>query len=339
MTSSAWSLRARIRPEKRKILFACSGLFLLNLGLFYSQMTSGPFQADPWDVLLATLGLGDETSTFIVLDLRLPRVLLAMFIGVSFALSGAIVQAICRNPLASPGTLGINAGASFGAVVLLVVFPDIPLAFLPAAAFGGGVFAAVCTYSLGWTGSSSSTRLVLAGVGVGVLFSALISIVMVFGKLQLISQATLWISGSIYGAKWSDVAVIALSSAVLIPLSFLSVTMLDVMAMGRAVSIGLGSAVERDRVLLLLLAVTLSSTCVAVSGPIGFVGLMSPHIARMIAGSNHRNILPIAALTGAAIVQAADLLGRTVFAPTEIPVGIFTAAVGAPFLIYLLVKR
>ncbi|TQV69190.1 iron ABC transporter permease [Aliiroseovarius halocynthiae] len=302
-------------------------------------MTSGPFQASPQEVLFATLGLGDNTSTFIVLDLRLPRALLAVFVGAGLALSGVIVQAICRNPLASPGTLGINAGASLGAVTVLVVFPDLPLSLLPLAAFGGGVIAATCTYAVGWTGSSSSTRLILAGVGVGVFFSALISVVMIFGKLQLVSQAMLWISGSIYGAKWSDVATIAVAAAVLVPLSFLSVTTLDVMMMGRGISVGLGCSVERDRVVFLLLAVALASTCIAVSGPIGFVGLMSPHIARMIAGSNHRTMLPIAAFTGTAIVQAADFFGRTALVPTEIPVGIYTAAVGAPFLIYLLVKR
>ena len=314
-------------------------LAVLNLLLFYGQMTSGQFQASPWQVLQATIGSGDDSSNFIVLDLRLPRALLAPMVGVGLALSGTIVQAICRNALASPGTLGINAGASFGAVVTLVVFPDLPLWFLPVATFAGGFIAASCTYILGWKDGSSTTRLVLVGVGIGIFFSALVSIAMIFGRLQLVSQATLWIAGGFYGVKWIEIWTLALILLMLVPLTATTAPTLDVLAMGRNIAIGLGSAVERDRVLLLLLAVGLASACVAVSGPIGFVGLMAPHMARLIAGGNHTQLLPTAALIGAVIVQASDFVGRTAFAPFEIPAGIYTAAIGAPFLVYLLLKR
>lgn len=300
----------------------------------------GEYPIAPLDVVRTILGIeaGDGNYEFIVNTLRLPRALVAFLVGVALAVSGAILQGLTRNPLAAPDIIGINAGAGLAAVTLIVVFPSVPAAFVPPAAFGGAVAVAGLLYLLAWKGDSSPIRLILIGIGLGAIATAFTTLMITFGEIYEVSQALVWLTGSVYGRSWEQVWPFLPWLVVFVPLALLYSRHLNALNLGDEVATGLGARVERERGLLILASVALAAAAVATAGTVGFVAFIAPHIARQLVGPNHGGLLPVSAMTGGAIVVLADLVGRTVFAPVEIPAGIITSIIGAPYFLYLLYR-
>lgn len=320
------------------VVFAVLGVVVLagmvaNIGV-------GEYPIAPLDVARTILGIeaGDGSYEFIVNTLRLPRALVAVLVGVALAISGTILQGLTRNPLAAPDIVGINAGAGLAAVTLIVAFPSVSAAFVPPAAFVGAVAVAALLYLLAWRGHSSPMRLVLIGVGLGAAASAFTTLMITFGEIQEVSQALVWLTGSVYGRTWDEVWPFAPWLLVFVPLALAYSRHLNALNLGDEVATGLGARVERERGLLILASVALAAAAVATAGTVGFVAFIAPHIARQLVGANHGGLLPVSAMTGGAIVVLADLVGRTIFAPIEIPCGIITSIIGAPYFLFLLYR-
>lgn len=321
----------RALPVTLLLLAALLGLAVLSVSL-------GEYRIAPLDVVRASLGLetGNDDHQLVVQLFRLPRTLLAALVGAALATSGVILQGLTRNTLADPGILGVSSGAALAAVALLVYFTGAPLGLLPFAAFGGALLTAALIYLFAWRDGSSPLRLILIGVGFAAITQALTSLMVVFGNISDVQAAYVWLSGSVYGRGWEHVRVLALWLAVLLPLTLLSARQLNTLALGDASAAGLGVRLERSRAGLILVSVALAAGAVAVAGTVGFVGLVAPHLARRLVGPGHEGLLPAAALAGALLVVAADLVGRTVIAPSQLPAGLITAIIGAPYFMVLL---
>ena len=289
--------------------------------------------------ILLGLDPNNPDYSFVIYTLRLPRVAAAFLVGIGLAIAGAILQGLTRNPLAAPEIVGIEAGAGLAAVTLIVLLPSTPISLLPIAAFAGALLSALLVYGLSWNGGSSPIRLVLVGVGISATASALTSLMITFGDIYDVSQALVWLAGSVYGRSWAHIQALLPWLILLIPLALIGSRQLNLLTLGDDMARGLGSAVEWQRVFWLLISVGLSGACVATAGTIGFVGLMAPHLARQMVGTQHEGLIPTAALIGGLMVALADLLGRSLFAPIELPCGVVTAAVGAPYFLYLLYRN
>lgn len=289
--------------------------------------------------VMASTGVTDLHSAMIVFDLRLPRVLLALLVGVALATAGTITLAIMRNPLAEPGVLGINSGAAAAAMAVIVLIQDPPAALLQAAGFLGAATVALAVYALAWRGGTSSLRIILIGIGLSSLATAGTTVLSAFGDIGDVQRALVWLAGSVYDANMVKVRMLALWLIVPVTLAFLAARELDLIRFGDSSAKSLGQPVDRVRGLMIVLVTVLSGAAVAVSGLIGFVGLVAPHIARRLVGTSHARIFPVAALVGACLVVAADLIGRIILPPVQLPAGIVTGLVGAPFFAYLLWGR
>jgi iron complex transport system permease protein len=301
----------------------------------------GDYPIAPIDVVktLLQLDTGNADHAFIVYVLRLPRTIVAFLVGMGLAVSGAILQGLARNPLAAPEIVGVNAGASLVAVTLIVALPGLPLILLPIAAFAGALVAALLIYILAWSNGSAPMRLILVGVGVSAVAGSLTSLMITFGNIYDVSQALVWLTGSVYGRQWEHIQALLPWLLVFLPLTVLLARDLNTLALGDEVARGLGSRVEWQRGLLLISSVALAGSSVAIAGTIGFVGLMAPHLSRQLVGASHEGLIPVTAMTGGVIVMLADLVGRSLFAPIELPCGVVTAAVGAPYFLYLLYRN
>lgn len=343
MASRTW-LVVRPRPLPvsfrldRRVPGVLLALGLVTLAGMVVNMGQGEYPIAPLDVMRTVLGLetGNPDHAFIVTTLRLPRMLVALLVGMALATAGTIMQGLLRNPLASPDVVGVSAGASLAAVSLIILVPGAPAAALPPAALTGAFLPALLIYLLARKKHSAPLRLILVGVGIGALMGALTTTMITFGRILQASQALIWMAGSVYGRSWEHLWPLLPWLAVCLPLAWLSARHLNALSLGDEVAGGLGSRVELQRGLLLLVAVALAGAAVATAGAVGFVGLMAPHLARRLVGPAHEGLLPTAALVGGLLVVLADLVGRTLFAPIEIPCGIITAALGAPYFLYLL---
>lgn len=334
-----WGGRVSLRLDVRAaVVFAV--LSVVSFAGIVANVGVGEYPIPPLDVVLALFGVdsGDANYGFIVNILRLPRALVAVLVGAALAVAGAILQGLTKNDLAAPDIVGINAGAGLAAVTLIVAFPSVSAAYLPPAAFCGAVVVAAALYVLAWRGSSSPTRLILIGVGLSAMATALTTFMITFGDIYQVSQALVWLTGSVYGRSWGQIVTLLPWLVVFMPLALLRFRHLNALNLGDEVARGLGSRVELERGLLVLCSVALAASAVATAGTIGFIGLMAPHIARRLVGPAHGGLLPVSAMTGGAMVVLADLVGRTLFAPVEIPCGIVTAVIGAPFFLYLLYR-
>ncbi len=321
----------RVPPVLALALLAMLAAMVVNIGV-------GEYPIPPLDVVRTVLGLptGNEDYSFIVNTLRLPRMLVAALVGLALGISGAIMQGLTRNPLADPGILGISAGAGLVAVTLIVVVREVPAGVIPLAAFAGAVTVAALIYLLAWRGGDSPIRLILVGIGLGAICHAATTLMITFGDIWDVQRALIWLTGSVYGRSWTEFWSIAPWVAIFGPLALLLARDLNALNLGEEVARGLGSPVALRRGLLLMTAVALAAATVAAAGTIGFVGLMAPHIGRRLVGPDHSGLLPTAGVIGALIVVTADLAGRTLFAPVELPVGLLIAVIGAPFFIGLL---
>lgn len=298
-------------------------------------LTLGSFPLPLGQVLNALTGSGSDDANFIVLDLRLPRVLVAALIGPMLAMSGAIFQGLVRNPLVSPDIIGINAGAAVAAVFWIVTGQD--LALLPVVAFAGALGAAVTIYLLSWKGRISAPRLVLVGIGVNAFLMAGTTLLVVRARINDASRAVQWMAGTVYASDWADVWLLAIVLAVLTPAGIVLMWVLRVMQVGDLTARSVGLPLERTRLALIVVGCAFSAVAVSVAGPIGFVALMVPHLARMLAGPMSGSVFVLAGVLGALLVLGADLVGQHAL-PVGMPVGVLTSAVGAPYFLYLLYR-
>ncbi|WP_327111628.1 iron ABC transporter permease [Streptomyces sp. NBC_01341] len=289
------------------------------------------------DVVNWAQGHSGRVVTY-VLDTRVPRVTAALLAGAGLALSGTLVQAVTRNPLAEPGVLGVSGGAGLGAV-LLVTSVQAPGSWaIAAAAFGGAAVASSIVFGLAARGGFGQNRLVLLGVGVSAAAAALISLVIVLSDPFDTTRALTWLSGSTYGRTMPDTVPVALVLAVGVVVAVTRRRELDLVALDEDTPRLLGLGLTRARLGFLVLAVLLGATSVAAAGTIGFVGLVAPHAARALVGRRHVRVVPVALLLGALLVCLADLVGRTVIAPAQLGAGLMTAVIGTPYFFYLLVR-
>jgi iron complex transport system permease protein len=262
----------------------------------------------------------------------------AWLVGAALGVSGALLQGIARNPLASPDIIGITGGASVAAVAVLVFAPDTGSALLSVVAFAGATVVAVLMYALAYKNGFSPLRLVLIGVGIGAAARSLTTLLIVISPMYQASKALLWLTGSVYGSSWKEVASIGPWFLLLFPTAFLISRKVNSLQLGHEVDQSLGGSVDRDVLVVTAIGVALAGSAVAVAGGIGFVGLMAPHMARLLVGPVFERLMPAAALLGGFLVMAADLIGRTLVGTLDLPAGIFTAAIGAPFFIFLLYR-
>ncbi|MDQ2086977.1 iron chelate uptake ABC transporter family permease subunit [Herbivorax sp. ANBcel31] len=284
----------------------------------------------------------DETQSFIVLNLRLPRIILSALIGASLAVTGVVLQGMFKNPMADPYVLGISSGASFGAAIAIAVGLDYTFKGLGAItifAFLGAVITIMLVYNIAREGNKvSPITLILAGISVSFMLSSVVSLIMVFNRSK-VEHIVFWVMGSISSASWNQVLVLLPIIIICIVIIIAFSRDLNVISTGEETAKSLGIEVERLKKIMIVVCSILVASCVAVSGVIGFVGLIIPHTIRLLTGSDHRIIIPFSAIGGAAFMVICDTLARSVVPPTEIPVGAITSVVGAPYFIYLLSKN
>lgn len=317
----------------RKILAFCGTLVLL-VALFFWAVNTGSLQASPEQLLSGLFVSYDETVATIY-DLRFPRIFIAIVGGAATAVSGVLLQAAIRNPLADPGLIGINAGASFVAVLVTALFPALLFA-TPLFAFAGGMVAFLLVYGLSWRGGLSPLRIILVGVAVSALFSGLMDAF--FEGSGASGSASSLVNASITLKTWDDLWVILTYGLLGFAAALLLGRRCDLLALQDKTARSLGVDVDVNRMLVSAVAVLLASVSTAIIGPISFLGLIAPHIARLIVGSSHGSLIPYAALVGAVLLLLADTIGRTVAAPYEISAAVIMAIIGGPAFILLLRK-
>ena len=278
----------------------------------------------------------DDKNYFTLMEYRLPRALLAILLGGALAISGVLVQSVVRNPLASPDILGINNAAGLIAVSVLMFLPNLAFYWMPIFAFLGGVLSfvilwVVCGFNF------RPIKMAIIGVALSALWAAISHYLMLTNPVE-INTAMLWLTGSLWGRSWSYLNVVLPWLIVLLPLPFIFCRDLDTLGLGENKASTLGVTVNKVQISVLVLAVALSTTAVAICGPIAFLGLVAPHLARRLVGGRHRTLLPAALIIGALLLQLSDILARVIDPPTELPAGILTAIIGAPYFFYLLMR-
>ena len=347
MNKEQITIQQKNEAQKRKvavrnatILLGCGILLILS---FIISMNTGYTKLTPFDTLRTLFGGGTDKETLILFDFRLPRIVISMLIGAGLSLSGCVIQGISKNALADPGLLGINSGAGmmvilyvlfFGAKSFLSVFT------LPFLALIGAGIAAIVIYVMAFKKGEgiAPMRLILTGVAVQAGISALTTVLVIRLDETQFDFVAAWQAGSIWGSNWKFVIALLPWLLILIPYVMMKSQILDVLTLGDEIAYGLGASVEKERRGLLGAAVALAASCVAVSGSISFVGLISPHLARKLVGPRHRVLLPACAMVGAVLVSVADTVARVIVQPSEIPTGIMVAIIGAPYFLYLLAK-
>jgi iron complex transport system permease protein len=331
------------KKRRSRSILVMSILAVLIFTTFIISMNTGVIKLTPKDLFMTLFGQGTDRQELVLFQFRLPRIVISMLIGAGLALSGCIMQGITRNALADPGLLGINAGA--GLVVMLYVsyFPttaNVPVFFLPMLAFGGAALTAFLIYVLAYKKHEGimPTRLILTGVAVAAGISAAMIVLTLRLNPEKYQMVATWLAGSIWGTNWKFVMALLPWLLFLIPYVMTKAQTMNVLNLSDATARGLGAHVSREQLKLLAAGVALAASCVAVSGGIGFVGLIGPHLAKRLVGPKHQGLLPASALVGALLVLTADTIGRWAIQPSEIPTGIVTAVIGAPYFLYLMTR-
>ena len=344
MTPSATTRGRRRRLPATPVLLI--GLVLLVGSILYA-ITFGPSDlsiGEVWGVVANKLGLGPDPElsplrTATVWQLRLPRVLLAAVAGAGLSLCGVIMQSLLRNPLAEPYLLGVSSGASTGAVLVLIAGLGGGVISFSAGAFVGSLGAFALTLLLSRLAGGTTDKIVLAGIAVTQGFSALTSFIIMIGADANVTRGILyWLMGSFANVSWEEVALTVAVLGCFLVLTIGMASSMDAFMFGEKEAVSLGVSVQRTRVVLLGCAALMTAVVVSSSGSIGFVGLVLPHISRMLVGSRHRGLLPVSALLGAIFLLWADTIARTLFAPLEVPVGVITALVGVPIFATILAR-
>lgn len=317
---------------KRLILL---GTFaVLALGGIVLSVTQGAASVTSTEALQFLFVPDGSTLCQIIWNIRLPRAVTGALVGMNLALSGAILQAVMRNPLADPHIIGISSGAGLTGIAILILFPAYTY-LMPAAAFTGAMVAAIMIYILAWKNGIKPVRIILAGVAVSAFLGAAISSLLIFYS-DRVHGALLWMVGGLAARSWHDVTLIVPYTLAGLTLSLAGAYYLNLLQLGDDMARGLGLSVERARLGLTAIASLLAASAVSVAGLLGFVGLIVPHMVRLLGGTDYRYIIPGSALLGMAVVTWCDTVSRVILAPVELPVGIIMAFLGAPFFLYLL---
>ncbi|MFF2090651.1 FecCD family ABC transporter permease [Paenibacillus sp. NPDC058174] len=327
------------RQRSMKYIVILFSLFAAVVLLSLLSLSLGGVKVPIHEIWLSLTGSNTENSNLIIMQFRLPRILAAVLIGAALAVAGAILQGVIRNPLASPDLLGVTGGASVAVVAFMTLMTGYSIHWVPFIAIAGAIAAVVLNYVFAWKRGVSPFRLVLIGIGISTAMGALTTFLLISGPAYLAAQVLNWMTGSIYGTNWSYIKVLWPWVALFIPLALLYAKELNVQSLGEETARGLGSRIQLSRMILLFYSVALAGAAVGVAGMISFIGLMAPHIARRLGGNSYKIIIPVSALLGSIILLLADLAGRLLFQPLDIPAGVFTAGIGAPFFMYLLFKR
>ncbi|NBK47446.1 iron-dicitrate transporter subunit FecD [Staphylococcus delphini] len=276
-------------------------------------------------------------NNFILSEFRVPRMLLGILVGAALAISGAVIQGVIRNPLASPDVIGITKGASLAAVIVIIVFPTAPLFVLPVASFIGAlVISLILSLLISWKGIKGS-QLALIGMAIGAVAMALVQYLLIRNPMEA-NIALVWLTGSLFGRSMDHVLTILPWLIVAIPVIFVYARKLDILHLGEEVATALGTPVQRTKMILLFASVMLAGAAISVVGGLSFLGLIAPHIARSLVGHQHRHIVAMSGLVGALLMVIADGLARIIAPPIDIPVGVLIAIIGAPYFLYVLRK-
>ncbi|MFB9277805.1 iron ABC transporter permease [Cohnella cellulosilytica] len=312
-------------------------MLLLTVSFILVSMTMGGTRI-PLSQLFASLTGADEAASYsVLLNLRLPRTLVAAGAGIALSVSGVLIQASVRNPLADASILGVTSGAGFGALLVLIAWPQVSIVFLPIAAMGGAVLAAAVIFLFAWRKSLNPSVLILLGIAVSAIGSAGIQALIVLGPLWG-STGYIWLTGSTYGRTWDQFLIICLFLAVLLPLAWWLGRRFDLLAFSDDSSTGLGLPVRKTRFSAMAVGVLLSAGAVAAVGTVGFLGLIVPHMIRSLIGHNTRQSIVLSSLLGALLLVLADAIGRTILAPIEIPSGLLITLIGAPYFLFLMFR-
>ena len=303
---------------------------LISVGSGAVSMTIG----ETWRALL---GEADPDTARIINLVRLPRTIVTIFVGANLALAGCNLQGVLHNPLADPGIIGVSAGAGLFAMIVMLIFPE-ESALVPVVAFVGAVLSTGIVFFLAWEKGINPLRMILAGVAVAAFFGGGMSALNVF-YADRIQGTVMWMAGGFQGRSWGHVQMLLPYSTIGILGTILCARQLNALQLGDEIAKSLGVRVMRVRTILIFLSALLAAVSVSVAGMLGFVGLIVPHVMRLLIGSDHEWLLPCSAVAGAVVVTLADSAARTAFAPLEIPVGIFMSFLGAPFFLYLLKRR
>lgn len=325
-------------------LLASCGIILATA---YMSLTNGIFDMTVADVIKTLLRIHPVPEhDLVIFDFRLPRLVIAALVGLGLGVAGAVIQGITRNGLADPGILGINAGAGAAIVIFMFFFEGqitgtgwLSVMIRPLFGLAGGLGAAILIYIFAWRGGKlDPQRLILAGIAIGSGFGALCLYLSLKMNAQDFEMATVWLTGSIWNANWDYIISMLPWLLVLIPIIMRKSTILDLFQLEENSVKGLGVATEKERSILLLSSIGIVSACVSVSGSIGFVGLIAPHIARRLVGIHYERVIPISGTIGMLLVIVSDFIAKTVFAPAELQVGIVISIIGVPYFVYLLFK-
>lgn len=331
-----------IRPSRTITVTVISGITLLAAVIV--AVAIGSTTLPIIDVVRALTGVADATQEFIVLTFRLPRVVGALLVGACLGLAGALTQTFSRNPLATPDILGVTSGAAVGAVATIVIggggyaVGSSLLGFgIPVVATVFGLITSAIVYGLAWRSGVDSYRLILIGIGVSATLTGLTSYLLVQAQITQAAAASHWLAGSLAGVTWVSIWPVLVVFLIVTPIAASQSSALEVSGLGDDLSVGLGVGLQRHRLIVIACAVVLTSAAVSAAGPIGFVAFVAPQVAARLARRG-RPPLASSALLGAVLVVVADLVGRAAF-PWQVPVGIITAVVGAPYLIWLITRR
>ncbi|UVI28504.1 iron ABC transporter permease [Paenibacillus spongiae] len=325
------------RPSKINFVRLTIFSFILVVSLILISMTMGG-TAIPLKHLLASLFGSDGGSSYsVLLNLRLPRTFVAAGAGIALAVSGVLIQAAVRNPLADASIIGVTSGAGFGAMLILIAWPQVPVSVMPIAAMIGGAAAAACVFLFAWHKKLNPSVLILLGIAVSAFGSAGIQALIVRGSLWG-SSGYIWLTGSTYGRTWEQFKLISLFLLVLLPIAWYLGRRFDLLAFGDESSTGMGLAVRNTRLASMIVGVLLAAGAVSVVGTVGFLGLIVPHAVRILIGHNTRQSIILSSLFGALLLVLTDAIGRTVLAPIEIPSGMLITLIGAPYFLFLMVR-
>lgn len=330
-------------------IFACTLLAMFLFAFLSVRFGAADIDGDLiWRGLTGALAPGEQAHWHIFANIRLPRALAAALVGGSLAVTGAVMQGLFRNPLVDPGIIGVMSGASFSAVLFIVLgaklFPAFIHTFgnyaLPFAAFIGGYAMTIALYRFARRGGHINiAAMLLIGIALGAFTGAFTGLLTYLANDNQLRSLTFWSMGSLASFNWEKLAILAALCAIALPLLIRDARILNALMLGEDAARHLGFDIERAKKRQIFLVALLVGSCVAFTGGIGFIGLVVPHIVRSLTGSNHRHVLPVSFAFGAALLALADLLARTIAAPAELPIGILTAAFGAPFLAWLVWKR
>lgn len=319
-----------------RALAGIAGIAALLIAIL-AGIVLGSVHISPTEILQVFSGGLNSEAAQIIYNIRLPRIISGACVGINLAVAGCIMQGIFSNPMADSSTTGVSAGAGFVAIAIMIIFPA-STHLIPICSFAGAMLTIAVVFGLAWKDGLSPFRLILSGIIVSSFFGALTTILFVLFSDRVQSVVS-WMAGSLQAQTWRHVTMILPYTCLGLVASFWAHRQLNLLQLGEEASRGLGVRLNRVRLALIMLAAILAASSVSVAGMVGFVGLIIPHTARMIVGSDFEYLLPCSALFGSALIVGADTLSRYAFRPMEIPVGIFMALLGAPFFIYLLQKR